>query len=39
VTLKSKPRLVHLYGKERKTYFEKFGNFEAVGAITDETLS
>jgi len=31
-------RLKHLHGKARKTCFEKFENYEAVGAITDETL-
>jgi len=32
-------RLMHSHGKARKTYFEKFENSEAVGAITDETFS
>jgi len=32
-------RLMHLHGKARKTYFEKFENSAAVGAITDETFS
>jgi len=29
-------RVVHLHGKAKKTYFEKFENYEAV---TDETFS
>jgi len=32
-------RLVHLHGKARKTYFEKFENCEAVDAVTDKTFS
>jgi len=32
-------RLTHLHGKARKIYFEIFENSEAVGSITDETLS
>ena len=31
--------LMHLHGKVRKTYFEKFENSEVVAAITDETFS
>jgi len=30
---------MHLHGKARTTYFEKFENSEAVGAISDETFS
>jgi len=36
--VKTKTYSMHLYGKARKTYFEKFENSEAVGAITDETF-
>jgi len=31
-------RLMHLHKKARKTYFEKFENSEAVGAITNWTF-